>query len=202
MAIAGCDESGSLLEDEPGAPVYLTFDDGPGRDTPDLLDALQGAPATFFMLGRNVDANPEFARRVRADGHTIGNHSYTHVDFDQASLERIAQEIDAGGAAIERATGVRTRLFRPPYLSGDAAADQLAIDRGYRVIRGKNTRDYLSDDPGTLTGSVLKHLRSGDVLFFHDSDPTGTASRQVTVEAIRRLIPELRARGFGAKRLT
>lgn len=189
----GCEGSS---DDEGSGAVYLTFDDGPGRDTPDLLDALQGARATFFMLGKHVDQHPDLARQVAADGHAIGSHSYSHIDFDRASLEQIAQEIDDAEVALRTALGRKPTLFRPPYLSGDAQADQVAIDRGYRVIRGFNTHDYDSDDAEALADYVLKNVAPGQIFMFHDSDPTGTASRQITVAAMRIVIPELRALGY------
>ena len=182
--------------DEGSEVVYLTFDDGPGQDTPALLDALQGSHATFFMLGRHVDRYPDLARLVKADGHAVGHHSYSHIDFDRASLDQIAREIDEGGMAVQNALGRPPTLFRPPYLSGDARADQVAIDKGYRVVRGFNTHDYDSDNPDALAGYVLKNLIPGQIFMFHDSDPTGTASRRVTVEAIRLLVPEIRTRGY------
>ncbi len=200
LALTGCDDS-SADGEESGTAVYLTFDDGPGAATPALLEALQGAKATFFMLGRHVDQHPEIARMVKADGHAIGNHSYSHVDFDISSDERIASEIDAGGAAILRATGITPHLFRPPYLSGNAHKDQIAIDKGYSVYRGFNTHDYTSNNPGNLAGSVLKHLQADMVLMFHDSDPTGSADRSTTVQAIRILILEMRKLGYGPRRL-
>lgn len=192
----GCEGSGGGDDGGGGQVVYLTFDDGPGRDTPDLLEALQGAHATFFMLGIHAEQHPDLARMVKADGHAIGNHSYSHRDFDRLSLDQIAGEIDDGGEAIKTATGRQPKLFRPPYLSGDAQADQVAVDRGYRVVRGFNTHDYDSNNAEQLAGRVLNNLAPGAILMFHDSDPTGTASRQVTVAAIRILIPELRARGY------
>ena len=195
----GCEND---REDEGSGVVYLTFDDGPGRDTPDLLDALQGSRATFFMLGRHVDRYPDLARMVKADGHAVGQHSYSHIDFDRASLEQIAREIDEGGTAIQNALGRPPSLFRPPFLSGDVHADQVAIDKGYRVVRGFNTHDYDSDNPEALAGYVLKNLGPGQIFMFHDSDPTGTASRRVTVEAIRLLIPEIRTRGYRPAVLT
>lgn len=198
--MTGCENSSE--DGGSGERVYLTFDDGPGPDTPEILDALQGARATFFMLGRHVDRYPDLARKVKADGHVVGSHSYSHIDFDRATLDQITHEIDAAGAAIEAALGRKPTLFRPPYLSGNAAADQVAIDRGYRVVRGTNTHDYDSDDSSQVAGRVLRNLNPGQVLMFHDSDPSGTASRRVTVGAIRLLVPELRARGYSLARLS
>lgn len=190
---AGCEDSGEGAGSE---VVYLTFDDGPGRDTPDVLEALQGARATFFMLGKHVERYPDLARRIKADGHAVGNHSFSHLDFDRASLDQIAREIDEAGLVIQSVVGRQPTLFRPPYLSGDARADQIAVDKGYRVVRGFNTHDYDSDDSEALAGYVLKNLSPGQIFMFHDSDPTGNASRRVTVDAIRILVPELRARGY------
>lgn len=189
----GCEDDG---EGGGGEVVYLTFDDGPGRDTPEVLDALQGARATFFMLGKHVERYPDIARRVKADGHAVGNHSYTHADFDRLSLDQIAREIDDAGEAIRVVLGRPPTLFRPPYLSGDAQADQVAIEKGYRVVRGFNTHDYDSDNAEALAGYVIKNLAPGQIFMFHDSDPGGNASRRVTVDALRILLPEVRARGY------
>src|SRR5215470_4889496 len=103
--------------------LVLTFDDGPWPGTtPKILDALKSecVLATFFLLGRNVTANPQFARRALAEGHSIGHHSYSHPLLDRMSIAKAEAEIDRGIAADEialygaRQTKPKTPFFRFP----------------------------------------------------------------------------------------
>src|SRR3712207_2867320 len=97
--------------------VALTFDDGPSpRWTPQVLDILRarGVKATFFVIGANVAAHPQIARRIVAEGHLIANHSYSHPNFDTLSSAAQASEIDRTTQAIRNATGVRPCFFRGP----------------------------------------------------------------------------------------
>ena len=98
--------------------IALTFDDGPDpAHTPALLDALAelGVKATFFVVGEEVDANPELVRRMVAEGHELGNHTYSHRYLPLATTRRVARELAATDAAIVRATGITPTLMRPPY---------------------------------------------------------------------------------------
>lgn len=203
MLLAGCDDSSgsSGRRDEDGMPLYLTYDDGPSRHTLDLLDALQGAPATFFMMGAHVNTHPGIARLVQAEGHAIGNHSFGHPHFDRLTDERIVEEIENGGEAIRRALGFTPALFRPPYLSGGDRARRLAEERGYRVVYGSNTHDYEATRAATIVDRVLQLPAPGAILFFHDSDPTDSEDRRPTVDATRILVPKLREMGYGLRKL-
>ncbi len=197
MLLPSCENSGTQPRGAVGGtPIYLTFDDGPGPYTSGILDALQGARATFFMLGRHVDAYMSETAWVRSDGHTIGNHGYGHRNYDQSSASEIANDIDQGAAAIVRATGVTPTLFRPPYLMRTSAVNSICSQRGYRVIMGEMTEDYTATNPEELVNFVLDHIGAEVVLIFHDSDETGTANRTVTREAIRILVPRLWDLGY------
>src|SRR5260370_8637776 len=97
--------------------LALTFDDGPGEGTPDILEILaeHGVPATFFQCGANVDRLPEIARAVAARGHEIGNHSYSHPYLFLRSPGAIEDEVRRAQETIERHTGVTPKWFRAPY---------------------------------------------------------------------------------------
>src|SRR5690606_11861693 len=98
--------------------VYLTFDDGPDpRWTPQILDILAAhdAPATFFALGCHARSQPELLRRVRAEGHAVGNHTYSHRHPWKMLARRARAEVRDGAAAIAAVLGERPRHYRPPH---------------------------------------------------------------------------------------
>ena len=98
--------------------VYLTFDDGP---TPEITDFVLAelskvnAKATFFMLGRQIDADPVLARRVLAEGHKVANHSYSHMNGWRSPKQAYLDDVQLGQETIERELGVSPSLFRPPF---------------------------------------------------------------------------------------
>jgi peptidoglycan/xylan/chitin deacetylase (PgdA/CDA1 family) len=117
----------------PGKPViYLTFDDGPGPDTPKFLDLLAqyDIPATFFVTGRAVTANPATAVRIVEDGHTIANHTWNHPRLSALSNEGIRSEFIRTTAVIESTTGVTPTCYRPPYGATNARVHAQAISVG------------------------------------------------------------------------
>ncbi len=147
--------------------VYLTFDDGPTPEITDwVLDQLEqyNAKATFFLIGKNVDENPEIFERLKASGHSLGNHTYNHINgWAHSKTDYIAdfhrcQELNS------------TRLFRPPY--GKIKKDQSkAIGETHNIIMW----DIISYDfdsnttPEQCFGYIKKHVRPGSIIVFHDS---------------------------------
>jgi peptidoglycan-N-acetylglucosamine deacetylase len=106
--------------------AYLTFDDGPMYpNTERVLDILADfeVPATFFMVGQNVDANPELAARVVQEGHGVRNHSYSHTDLTTLNQQAASNEIGLTQRAIWNATGVWPTIMRPPYGSSNQSVD-------------------------------------------------------------------------------
>ena len=97
--------------------IALTFDDGPGPYTAQLLDILDqhGAKATFFLIGSKVSAQADVLRRMHARGHQLGNHSWSHPELPKLPVDQIAGEIDRTNDAIKQATGVTPTVMRPPY---------------------------------------------------------------------------------------
>ncbi len=182
--------------------VALTFDDGPdGTWTPLILDTLKkyGAPATFFLIGENVDTHMALTRRIYAEGHEIGNHTYSHPNLALTSDKRTRVELDANENLIESVIDHRTAFFRPPYF-GDATPttpDELvpvgiATRQGYYTV---GLRDDSEDWQAIPVDSVIKLAMSGrdtgNVLLLHD----GGGDRARTLAALGPIIDSLRANG-------
>lgn len=148
--------------------VYLTFDDGPTPVvTPWVIDRLKeaDAKATFFCLGRNVEKHPEVYKQILSAGHSVGNHSYSHLKGFRSSMRRYMDDIHLASGMIE------SRLFRPPY--GRIFPHQVkAVTKEYDIIMW----NVLSIDynPG-LSGkrvlkNVIRNVKPGSIIVFHDSD--------------------------------
>jgi peptidoglycan/xylan/chitin deacetylase (PgdA/CDA1 family) len=148
--------------------VYLTFDDGPTPVvTPWVLDRLEeiGAKGTFFCLGRNVDKHPQIYKQILSGGHSVGNHSYSHLKGFRSSIRRYMEDIQLASDMID------SRLFRPPY--GRIFPGQVkAVLEQYDIIMW----DVLSIDYNSgLTGqrvlqNVTRNVKPGSIIVFHDSD--------------------------------
>lgn len=183
--------------------VALTFDDGPlPQNTPQVLDVLRarGVKATFFVTGRNVSAHPELVRRIVAEGHAIGNHTWSHPDLDTLSPAGQAAEIDRTTQAIVTATGVQPCFFRGPYgIHRSRSVTSLAWDRGMTIADwSHDTRDWETppgDSPWFQDRIAERATVPGDahpIVLMHD----GGGYRQNTVAALDRIISSYLARGF------
>lgn len=176
--------------------VALTFDDGPDPErTPALLDALAelDVKATFFLVGHRVDAFPELAARIVREGHEIGNHTYSHRYLPLARSRSVARELAATDAAIERATGIRPTLARPPY-GGRSPRNVRAFERSEKrlVLWDVNSFDWKGAPADAIVSRVVERTRSGSIVLLHEARDGG----EITVDAVRLLVPELRARGY------
>jgi len=176
--------------------IALTFDDGPDPDrTPALLDALGelGVPGTFFVVGKQADAHPWLCTRMALEGHEIGNHTYNHRYLPLQRSHDVEAELLAADAAIERATGVVPSLARPPW-GGRSPRNVRVFDRLAKkvVLWDVNSYDWKDLPPSEVAQRVLERTRPGSIVLMHDGgrDHTGT------IDAVRLLVPELRARGF------
>ncbi len=153
--------------------IYLTFDDGPvPKETEWVLDILDhfGAKGTFFWVGENVKRYPHLARKIVTRGHTIGNHTYHHVNGRKCSLEEYMKDIALADKMIYEHTGIHTGLFRPPY--GKMKWNQVrSLKKEYEIVM----MDVISGDfDHQMTGksvvySVKKNTTLNSILLFHDS---------------------------------
>lgn len=183
--------------------VALTFDDGPSPVwTPKILDALKesGVKATFFMLGDYVEKYPEIAKRVADEGHEIGNHTYDHHVLIYYKMDELEKEIKDAEAAIRKATGKTTTLFRPPkaWLTNDEK--KKINEMGYKVILWTlNSKDWVTFDEKYIVRYLVKSIRPGDIILFHDGGGVFTTeggNREETVRTIPKLVEKLSTKGY------
>jgi peptidoglycan/xylan/chitin deacetylase (PgdA/CDA1 family) len=181
--------------------VALTFDDGPNPEaTPRILDALAEGhvKATFFLLGRHVDRWPDIARRVAAEGHTVANHGWHHRKLHRALPARARADLEMGARSIERATGIRPRLFRAPHGFRAPWVTPIAASLGQRTV-GWSLGVWDTDRPGAraIVDRTIAGARPGAILLLHDGDgydPFG--DRTQTAEAVPLIVRELHDRGY------
>ncbi|WP_082310612.1 polysaccharide deacetylase family protein [Nonomuraea sp. SBT364] len=169
--------------------VALTFDDGPGPHTATLLRhlAAHDARATFFVVGRNVAADPGLARRIVAAGHQIGGHTWSHPDLTTLPPAAIRAELARTDRAVRAATGVTPKIVRPPY--GALNATVRAQTRRPMVLWDVDTEDWRLHDTAVVARRAIRQVRPGSVVLFHDIHAE-------TVRAIPRVLRCLSARGY------
>jgi peptidoglycan/xylan/chitin deacetylase (PgdA/CDA1 family) len=185
-----------------GKRIALTFDDGPSDGfTPHVLDILREhqVPATFFLCGKNVEQHPGLLRRIVAEGHAVGNHTYSHPFMYFKSRRRMAEEIDRTQEAIEQVAGFRPKVFRPPYGARWFGLVPTLRERGLHMVLWSATGyDWKKDVPG-IVAATLRELQPGAVILLHDGRDTYPASeidRSRTVAALPAIIAAARERGY------
>ncbi|MBU3664528.1 MAG: polysaccharide deacetylase family protein [Chthoniobacterales bacterium] len=174
--------------------VALTFDDGPhGQLTPKLLDILRAedVPATFFVLGSNVSAYPDIARRIVNEGHEIANHSWDHPSLPKVSAERLDREIRRTSEIIEQTTGQKVTIMRPTYGAlNERVQRSLINDYGLDVILWSvDPRDWKRPGADVVTRRLVTGAHPGAILLAHDIHPG-------TIAAMPQTISQLKAKGY------
>jgi len=178
--------------------VALTFDDGPHPQfTPEVLNLLAQyhVKATFFMIGKRMEQYPEIVREVAKQGHIIANHTYTHPhDIELDTRGQVKRELEGCEQVIERLTGKRAHLFRPPRGLIDSTVFMVAEEEGYRTILWTVSADHHdAPTPQLMAKRVLQHIRPGGIILAHD----GTfCTRWKDVAATPLIIEELRRQGY------
>jgi peptidoglycan-N-acetylglucosamine deacetylase len=182
--------------------VALTFDDGPDPEvTPAVLDLLDGAGAraTFFCIGRKVDAHPDLAAEIHGRGHAVENHTYGHPHtFGFHGRARMAAEIARAQEAVERATGRRPVFFRAPVGIRNPFLDAVLSRCGLRLVSWtRRGLDTVHRDAAGVARRLLRGLRAGDILLLHDGSSTrDAAGRPVVLDALPRVLDALASRGY------
>jgi len=188
--------------------IAITFDDGPDPTwTPKILDVLKqkSVPATFFVIGVDASQWPEILKREYAEGHEIGNHTYTHPPWDDVSPTQIRWELNLTERLIESTLGVKSILFRPPFgidhqpeYAEEVAHLPLAQDMGYIIVGQKiDPHDWKQVNgkqvpAQEIVDNVLRDAGDGNIVLFHD----GGGDRTQTVAALPQIIDKLRAQGY------
>lgn len=191
----------SLWRLSPDHPeVALTFDDGPGEDTAALLDLLSelGVVANFFCVGRQIEKYPELVKRIAGEGHMIGNHTYSHPNLMLYSPARTRDELTKVQELVAAHCGVTPTFwrapfgFRAPWTQG--VADRLQLKAALWSI---NPRDFQDPGADTIVKRTLETMQPGVIVLMHD----GFSARGQTIEAVRQLVPQLRAKEYQFVRL-
>lgn len=177
--------------------IYLTFDDGPTPEiTPWVLELLkkENIKATFFCIGKNIKANPELFHKIVDQGHTIGNHTYNHLNGWKHTLDNYTQNTLDCEEVIEKQINQKSKLFRPPYGKIKGKQAQKLKDLGYKIVMW----DVLSADfdtsitPQKCLENVIATVQTGSIIVFHDSIK---ASKNLHF-ALPRAIIQLKQKGF------
>ena len=156
--------------------VCLTFDDGPDPEhTPRVLDALQaaGVPATVFVIGERAERHPDLIRRIVAEGHALGDHSFTHSDPRKTSARQLLGEVRRTRAVLTDLVGKAPTLFRPPHGKLTAGKFLGLWREGLTVVLWNvDPKDFSRGSDDELRGWFRdRPLRGGDVVLFHDDRP-------------------------------
>jgi peptidoglycan/xylan/chitin deacetylase (PgdA/CDA1 family) len=169
----------------------LTFDDGPHPEhTPRVLDVLKGAgvPATFFVVGREAERHPDLVRRIAAEGHALGHHSFTHGDPAATSAADLIAEVRQTRALVSGIVGQALTLFRPPH--GKLTALKLWglwRERQTVVLWNVDPKDFARQGPEELRAWLREHpLRGGDIVLMHDNKPHAADALGELIETTRR----------------
>ncbi|CAL9407298.1 hypothetical protein SUDANB121_01594 [Nocardiopsis dassonvillei] len=172
--------------------VALTYDDGPGGGTPELLDMLadHDAKATFFVTGLPVMEHLHTVRRAYAEGHEIANHTLDHPDLAGLGPDGVHANLNTVQALVYRETGYTMDLMRPPYGSTNDNVAAVTRDMGLaQVLWSIDTNDWKDRDPSVVADRAIAGASDGAIILMHDIHPT-------TIAASRRIIAELDAAGY------
>jgi peptidoglycan-N-acetylglucosamine deacetylase len=172
-----------------GPYVALTFDDGPhASNTPRLLDILRSrnVKATFYVIGKNVDMYPNIVRRTVAEGHEIGNHTYTHTKLSGLSNDRVLSELQKTDDAIYRASGVHPRTMRPPYGALlQSQREMVHNSLGYpTILWAVDPLDWKRPGPSVVTSRIVSGTTNGAIILVHDLHGSSVDAMPATIDAL------------------
>ncbi len=182
------------------AEFALTFDDGPGYITEDLLKLLEkhGVKATFFMLGSSARAYPDRAKKVSAAGHLVANHTDSHQNWfklgNAAEREKVlSEELEKAGASIEKAAGVRPVIARMPNGYDKPWVRRLAGSLGYTLVNWTYGSDWTKASEEKMTAEYLKAVRPGAILLLHDG---GGRVKEKNLRIVESILAEAAKKGL------
>lgn len=172
------------------AKVALTFDDGPHPVyTPQLLDGLKerGVHATFFVVGENIPGNEEILKRMDAEGHLIGNHTYSHVKLSELDTARACAEVEKTNALICEVTGKEPEFIRPPF--GEWKKTMECSLEMIPVLWDVDPLDWTTKNTALVVERVLKDTKPGNIILLHDY-------YQSSVDAALEIVDALTEKGY------
>lgn len=175
-----------------GKCVALTFDDGPHREcTPKLLDGLKerGVHATFFLMGQNIEGNENIIKRMKEEGHLIGNHGYSHVQMTKADPAKAKEAVEKTSQMIEKITGEKPEYLRPPYGDWNGKLEEELDMELTPVFWSVDSLDWKLRNKDRIVRRVLKETQDGSMILMHDIFPT-------SVSAALELVDQLTKEGY------
>ena len=183
-------ETVNELSDEEHPEIALTFDDGPHEVyTEQLLDGLKdrGVQATFFLIGQNIEGKEGVVKRMKAEGHLIGNHTYHHVNLKEISEEKAEEEVQMTCSKIYDAAGICTSFVRPPFgeWKKNLDFDITMIPVSWNV----DSLDWTTENVDKTVKRVVKDVEEGDIILMHDIYAS-------SVEAALRIVDILQEKGY------
>ncbi|MBI1888339.1 MAG: polysaccharide deacetylase family protein [Candidatus Spechtbacteria bacterium] len=185
--------------------VFLTFDDGPNEPyTSQILDILKefDIRATFFVCGKNVEHYPEVVKRMVREGHVVGNHTYSHSRIlTYASFlapKFLISEIEKTAVIIQRATGITTKLFRPPWGILAPSIQKYLRSQGYKIVYWDIAScDWKKISAKTIEKNVVDNVKPDSIVLFHDGgEDRFHKNHAETVLALRPIIQNAQSRGY------
>ena len=173
--------------------VALTFDDGPGPDTPKLLDTLkaENVPATFLLVGKAVATYPDTVAREFKEGHSLGVHTWNHPQLTKIPDDKIVNEITSTADAIKKAApDAKLTFTRPPYGAFNPRVISVLKSLNHAaLIWDVDTLDWKHRDPNAVLAQIQQQTKPGSIILMHDIHPT-------SVQAVPEIIKYLRSQGF------
>ncbi len=178
-----------------GKVVYLTFDDGPSRYTPAVLNVLKSynAKATFFLIGSQIRTREATTRRIAREGHSVQDHTWRHPNLKRLSSIEISSQFTRTNREIRR-QGIRQPVCeRPPYGAFNDRVRRVSQTLGMRtVIWSLDTNDWRRPGASSIARRVLRGTSNGSIVLMHD----GGGNRSQTVTALKTILRTLKARGY------
>ncbi len=160
--------------------ISITFDDGPNIEfTPSVLSLLKkhNAKATFFCIGKHIEAHPELFRQIIAEGHTVGNHTYSHSNnFGFFSSERVVTELNRTNRLARDISGLELKLYRPAFgVTNPNIKKALQLVKLQPIGWSKRSLDTTKLSEKTILKRITKSLKRGDIILLHDSSAKSVA---------------------------
>ena len=194
--LSGCAPGGPVAEAGADAQlpadklIAITFDDGPRRNTTErLLDGRQerGASATFFLIGKQIEGNEDLVRRMQAEGHQVGSHTWNHVRLQGVSRETLQREVGRTEETLEALLGGGPYWLRPPYGAVDAADRELL--QVPMIKWSIDPRDWEKLNTAQVKAAVLENAAPNQIILLHDIYDT-------SVDAALEIVDTLQGEGY------
>ncbi len=178
--------------------IAITFDDGPSPNTLDVLEVLDRwkVKATFFCIGSEAEKYPDIIRKIHAEGHLIGNHTFSHSNmFPVLGIQKINSDILKASEAINRVIKHKPLFFRPPFGVTNPKIGKAVKMLGLTCVGwNKRSLDTVSNNRNGILKRVTKNLKPGDVILFHDNLPSSS-------QILNQFLTVVHDRGFKCERI-